>query len=141
MKVSAVKHTRSISFNVTSLIDIVFLLVIFFLVASHVARSDAVEPVELPEAAQVQRDDEQTPQRLVVTVMSDRSLHVGGRKVELPEVEQLILSQTQESKTPFEVRIRSDRNATYADIEPILLACARLGVSRVGFAVLPRRGD
>ncbi len=139
MKVSTMKHTRSVSFNVTSLIDIVFLLVIFFLVASHVARSDAVEPVELPEASQVQRDDEQTPQRLVVTVMSDRSLHVGGRAVTLPQLEQLILTSTEESKTPFEVRIRSDRNATYVDIEPILLACARLGVSQVGFAVLPKR--
>lgn len=139
MRTPTVKHTRSVSFNVTSLIDIVFLLVIFFLVASHVARSDAVEAVELPEAREVQRDDEQTPQRIVVTVMADRSLHVGGRAVTLPQLEQLILTAKSESKTPFEVRIRSDRNATYADIEPIMLACARLGVSRVGFAVLPRR--
>lgn len=139
MKAPTVNRRQSVGFNVTSLIDIVFLLVIFFLVASHVARSDAVEPVELPEASQVQHDDEQTPQRLVVTVMFDRTLHVSGRAVSLAELEQLILTAKHESKTPFEVRIRSDRNATYAEVEPILLACARLGVNQVGFAVLPRR--
>lgn len=133
-------RTRSVSFNVTSLIDIVFLLIIFFLVASHVARSEAVEPVELPEVADPAGDESETPRRVVVTVMADRSMWVGGRQVLLPQVEQLILSASQEAGSDLEVRIRADHKATYNEIEPILLACAQFGVTRVGFAVLPESG-
>lgn len=138
MKVPSGGRTTSVSFNVTSLIDIVFLLVIFFLVASHVARTEAVEPVNLPEATQFDDTDDPLPRRLVVTIQADGSLDIAGRPVELLEVEQKIVSGKEDSAGQFEVRIRSDRNAPYQRIEPILLACARFGVSRVGFAVTPR---
>tara|TARA_R110002072_G_scaffold13481_2_gene56819 strand:- start:10798 stop:11220 length:423 start_codon:yes stop_codon:yes gene_type:complete len=138
MKPPSMTRSRSVSFNVTSLIDIVFLLIIFFLVASHVARSEAVEPVELPEVTDPAGDDEESPLRIVITVMADRSMWIGSRRVLLPQVEQLILSAAQESLNQVEVRIRADHAATYLEIEPILLACAQFGVTRVGFAVLPK---
>lgn len=138
MKPPSMTRSRSVSFNVTSLIDIVFLLIIFFLVASHVARSEAVEPVDLPEVTDPAGDEEETPLRIVITVMDDRTMWVGGREVLLPQVEQLVLSAAQESGNKVEVRIRADQAATYLEIEPILLACAQFGVTRVGFAVLPK---
>lgn len=138
MKPPSMTRSRSVSFNVTSLIDIVFLLIIFFLVASHVARSEAVEPVDLPKIADPAGDEAEAPLRIVVTVMADRSMWVGARQVSLPQVEQLILTAAQESGNELEVRIRADHAATYLEIEPILLACAEFGVTRVGFAVLPK---
>ena len=138
MKVPSGGRTTSVSFNVTSLIDIVFLLVIFFLVASHVARTEAIEPINLPEATQFQDEDSSTPRRLVITIQADGTLDIAGRAAELVEVEQKIISGSEQSAGQFEVRIRADRDAAYSTIEPILLTCARFGVSRVGFAVTPR---
>ena len=138
MKPPTITRSRSVSFNVTSLIDIVFLLITFFLVASHVARSEAVEPVDLPKVVDPAGDDEESPLRIVITVMADRSMWVGGRQVLLPQVQQLVLSAAQESQNQVEVRIRADHAATYQEVEPILLACAQFGVTRVGFAVLPK---
>ena len=139
MKVPSGGRTTSVSFNVTSLIDIVFLLVIFFLVTSHVARTEAVEPVNLPEATQFDDEDDPTPRRLVVTIKADGTLDIAGQPAELIEVEQRIVSGSEGSAGQFEVRIRSDRDAPYEKIEPILLACARFGVSKVGFAVTPKK--
>ena len=79
MKIPSGGRTKSVSFNVTSLIDIVFLLVIFFLVASHVARTEAVEPVNLPEATQFDDEDDPTPRRLVVTIKADGALDIAGQ--------------------------------------------------------------
>ncbi|MBI1314159.1 biopolymer transporter ExbD [bacterium] len=138
MKVPSGGRTTSVSFNVTSLIDIVFLLVIFFLVASHIARTEAVEPIKLPEATQFEDEEDATPRRLVVTVKADGSLDIAGQPAELVQVEQRIVSGNEDSGGRFEVRIRSDRDAPYQKIEPILLACARHGVSTVGFAVTPK---
>lgn len=138
MKAPSMTRSRSVSFNVTSLIDIVFLLIIFFLVASHVARSEAVEPVDLPEVVDPSNDNEEAAQRIVLTVMADQSMWVGGRQVSLQQVEQLIQDSALETRNEIEVRIRADHAATYMDIEPILLACARFGVTKVGFAVLKK---
>ena len=139
MKVPATGRQRSIGFNMTSLIDIVFLLIIFFLVASHIARSEAVEAVDLPEASEVRNELDRTPHRLVVTIMADRSMHVSGREITLPALEQTILAASKESARGFELNIRADRNATFADVEPLLMACARFGVTAVGFNVLQKR--
>lgn len=131
-------RTRQVSFNVTSLVDIVFLLIIFFLVASHVARSDAVEPVDLPLASKLDEDDE-NPNRIVLTIQADRTMHMAGRQIEIAELESAILGGTQNEK-PLEVRIRADRTATYAEVEPVLLACAKFGVTQIGFNALPKQG-
>lgn len=139
MKMPNVARTQSVSFNVTSLVDIVFLLIIFFLVASHVARSDSVEPVDLPLASELDDDDE-SPNRIVLTVMADRSMHMAGQQVTIAELENAILAGTQDETKPLEVRVRADRRATYAEIEPILLACAKFGVTQIGFHAMKKRG-
>jgi biopolymer transport protein ExbD len=131
-------RTQQVSFNVTSLVDIVFLLIIFFLVASHVARSEAVEPVDLPLASKLDEDDE-NPNRIVLSILADRTMHMAGRQIEIAELESAILGGTQNEK-PLQVWIRADRSATYAEVEPVLLACAKFGVTHVGFHALPKRG-
>jgi biopolymer transport protein ExbD len=132
-------RTQSVSFNVTSLVDIVFLLIIFFLVASHVARSDAVEPVDLPLASKLDLDSE-APNRIVLTVLADRTMHMAGRQIEISDLESAILAASQDKSKPLEVWMRADRTATYAEVEPVLLACAKFGVTKVGFHALPKRG-
>ena len=138
MKVPVRPRQFGLSFNITPLIDIVFLLVIFFLVASHVARSESTEPVALPTASQGRDDVESLPDRLVVTVTADHRLHVAGQVVTLQDIER-VLSQRENTTRAgqYEVRIRGDQRVPFRVVEPIMLACARAGITRVGYAVLP----
>ncbi len=138
MKIPTRPRQRGLRFNITPLIDIIFLLIIFFLAASHLVRSESLEPVDLPKATQSAEDEERVPRRLVVTVTVDRKLHVAGRVVEIGQVEQMILAGRDEHNlNNFEVRIRCDKNVEYRHIEPVMLACAQTRVVRIGFAVLP----
>ena len=140
MKVPTRKREHGLQFNVTPLIDIVFLLIIFFLVASHFVRAENKESVDLPKATQADDQADESLNRLVVTVTADRRLHVGGRVVSFDELEQMIFSggaaDNPEERNRFEVRIRGDNTVPYSVIEPIMLACARAGVTRVKFSVL-----
>lgn len=140
MKVPTRQRQRGLQFNITPLIDIVFLLIIFFLVASHFVHSETHKPVELPEAASGEEETAEAPRRLVVTITSDRQLHVGGKVVQLSEVEQMILagrsSVRDDGPDRFEVRIRGDKSVPYRVIEPIMLACARSGISNFNFTVI-----
>jgi biopolymer transport protein ExbD len=128
-----------ISLDLTPLIDIVFLLVIFFLVASQTARNESNEKVELPLASQATDSQDQVIRRLVVTVTSDQSLHVGGQVVTLEQVTGLLERARAESAVgEYEVRIRGDRRVPFRVVEPLMVACAQAGITRIGYAVLPR---
>lgn len=138
MRLPVRRRISGLKFNITPLIDVVFLLIIFFLVASHFVRNERVEAVELPQASQGESEEE-APRRLVVTITADGKMHVAGRVVEQPQLEQMILAAALEpDAAEFELRIRSDRDVPYETVEPILLVAARAGVSRVRFAVLPQ---
>jgi biopolymer transport protein ExbD len=139
MRIPTPRRDGGLRFNLTPMIDVVFNLIIFFLAASHLARSELTADVELPEAATGGPEQAELNRRLTVTILSDGSLDVAGKSLALPQVEQLILGGRENAPEShaFEVRIRTDRKAPYAVIEPLLLACARSGVTKVRFAVLP----
>lgn len=129
---------RGLQFNITPLIDVVFLLIIFFLVASHFIRNEQVEQVELPNATQG-KDEEEAASRIVVTVATDERLIVGGHEATLEEIERRLQIVTEEhGAAATELRIRADRSVRYSIVEPLLVAAARSGVSKVRFAVLPK---
>ncbi len=119
-------------FNITPLIDIVFNIMIFFLVTAHFVRSQETDPVDLPEATQIAQD-EPSPQRLVLTILPDHTFRVSGRDVTLDEIEFLLQQSADEEN--FEVLVRADRNIPYRVVEPILLACAEHGIQDFGFRV------
>ena len=78
MKVPTRKREHGLQFNVTPLIDVVFLLIIFFLVASHFVRAENQESVDLPKATQADDQADESLNRLVVTVTADHLLHLDG---------------------------------------------------------------
>lgn len=126
-------NRRGLQFNITPLIDVVFLLIIFFLVASHIVRSEAQEPVDLPDAVQV-LDDAKPALRLTITVSVDGGLSVGGTPLDLVELERR-LNALAANRQAAEIRIRGDRQAAYRHVEPILRTCASLEITDVKFAV------
>jgi biopolymer transport protein ExbD len=138
MRLPSQNVQRGLQFNITPLIDVVFLLIIFFLVASHFIRNEQVEQVELPTATQG-KEEEEAANRIVVTVGTDLRLMLSGHEATVDEVQrrlQIVAEQYGAGAT--ELRIRADRTVPYSNVEPLLLAAARVGISKVRFAVLPR---
>jgi biopolymer transport protein ExbD len=131
----------SIGFNMTPMIDVVFLLIIFFLVSSHLARQETQVAVDLPGAVTSDRREEENVRRLIVNVLSETQILVGTQPIEPARLETLLNYESRRSlgaghTRPLEVRIRTDRTVPYRTVEPILLACARSGIWNVKFAVI-----
>ncbi len=136
MKVPTRTQDRGFAFNITPLIDVVFLLIIFFLVASHFIRNENVERIELPLASKAQ-DDEESANRLVVTIVASGEISIGPNTILPEEFEQrLQLLIAKHGAAATELRIRADRSVLYSNVEPMLIAAARNGVTKVRFAVL-----
>jgi biopolymer transport protein ExbD len=117
------------------MIDVVFNLIIFFLVASHFSRSQSNDPVALPAATQASDADE-LPHRLTTTVTSTGAYRLADREVTLADLDPMIAEGAAESS--FAVHIRGDKSVPYEFIEPLLLACAKHGVTSVKFHVEPK---
>ncbi|MCA9011811.1 MAG: biopolymer transporter ExbD [Planctomycetaceae bacterium] len=134
---ASLRRTR-LRFNITPMIDVVFLLIIFFLVASYFIRSEQSREVILPFASKGQTDDIASPHRLTITIEPDGQLSVAGTRMSEKQVLKRI-DELQEvhvdAEKPPEVRIRSDRNAEFGSIRTLIEHCASRNIRRLRFAV------
>lgn len=130
-------HLRSgkLGFNMTPMIDVVFLLIIFFLVSSHLAKQEAQMQLPLPVAESGSVDAETESRRVTINVLDDGRLLLAGRAVRSTELVERLRDKIADAGSDLEVRIRSDRTVEYRYVEPIMLACARSGIWNVTFAV------
>ena len=132
-----------IGFNMTPMIDVVFLLIIFFLVSSHLAQQEVQTELDLPLAETGQETtEEDNVRRVVLNVLPPvdgrAKVTVGGRELDVAEATELIRFERGRSDEPLEIRLRVDRQTVYEAVEPLMVACAREGVWKVTFAVTPR---
>lgn len=127
---------RGVNFNMTPMIDVVFLLIIFFLVSSHLAKQETHVEVALPKAASGQ-EREPEPPHVTLNVRSDGQWLWGNRPVGERRLLELLRQRRSAVGGPLIVRIRGDQQVPYRTVEPLLRACAKSGVREVRFAVLP----
>ena len=140
MRITSNLGRGTIGFNMTPMIDIVFQLIIFFLVSNHLAQREVQVEVNLPDASSGERPAEENVRRVVVNVLADRQIVVGTEAIDQARLESLLRYESERTQRtanprPLEVLIRTDRLVPYQNVEPILLSCARGGIWNVKFAV------
>ncbi|MEO1530032.1 MAG: biopolymer transporter ExbD [Planctomycetota bacterium] len=120
--------------NMTPMIDVVFLLIIFFLVSSHLARQETRLPVELPTAKTHQPLNVE-PVSLTITVDREQRLLVGGKTVESKMLQGIFRDVLAKDGDAASLRIRTDGVVPYRCVEPILKAAAKSGLLDIKLAV------
>jgi len=134
----APSHLRSgeFGFNMTPMIDIVFLLIIFFLVSSHLAKREKQIEMSLPESASGEKSLVDAPE-VVIQIQADGSLWFGGEQVSKEQLSALVEAKMSQADDSTQIAIRGDRKAPYGAIDPVLLLCRELGYGgRVSFKTI-----
>ena len=119
--------------NLTSMIDVLFLLIIFFMVATKFDEMERNVEVAVPEVAQA-GEGTTPPQPLVVTVRADGRVELDGTAVTNDE----LTARLAAARTPLtepSVVIRGDANCAFQHIASVLAACRQAGVSELGITV------
>ena len=120
------KHAdEDIEVDMSPMIDMVFLLLIFFIVASTII--DEKVPVKIPKAAYA-KVPEDTTGRLVVSVNKDDKLFVGPMPVTLDQLQEQLAIEI-EADPNLRILIRAGSNVKYKTNEKIMMACAEVGAS------------
>jgi biopolymer transport protein ExbD len=136
MKIPSVYQRADVGINMTPLIDIVFQLLIFFLVSSHLARQETQLPLPLPTAASgVEEAQAEESPRLTINLLADGTVRLAGHKLTTDQLSVRLKQLRATLDASTELRVRGDRAVAYEYVEPILQGCAAAGWSRVTFAV------
>ena len=124
------------SLNLTPMIDIVFLLIIFFMVGTKFTElSDAEHEldIDVPEVG-VAAAMTPAPSKRVVRIHENGAIEFDQQPVPLGElVEKLTKAQTQYPK--LGVIVRGDRKTDLQNAAAVYSACLEAGVSDIGLAV------
>jgi biopolymer transport protein ExbD len=118
---------------VIPMIDIIFFMLVFFMMSTMFMVEQKVLPVVLPAASSGEADTHRTAP---ITVLADGSIRFGDEAVSAAALEERVRSAM---LTDAEVRfvLRADRSAAYGRVVEVLNALRNLGVQRLTVAVDP----
>jgi biopolymer transport protein ExbD len=131
------RRSGEVGINMTPMIDVVFQLIIFFMLSSRLAKQEAQLELPLPTAdsiARINQADDLSP-RVTINVLSDGGLQMAGRAIPAAELAQRLAERREKIGPDLEVRIRGARDVAYRHVEPIMFACAQAGVWKVNYSV------
>jgi biopolymer transport protein ExbD len=124
-------------FAMAPMIDMVFLLLVFFMCASHMSTQTSL-PVNIPFASKgvVPKD---RPDRWVVNITADGSVFSGSTPIELADLRNAIAA-ARKADPNLKVYLRADANALHKEVRKVMGAMAEAGIDDFIFGVYAPEG-
>jgi biopolymer transport protein ExbD len=117
-----------ISFNMTPMIDIVFQLIIFFLLVNDMARAQ-LEELTLPKASKAIKEKLEDPQTMVLNVLPDGTIKYNQKTIFRPNHQNPEEAKTKKLEDIFEFRRASQQYQEGGDVNyvkyPVLIRADR----------------
>jgi len=137
MKVRRSDDSAGELINISSLIDVMFILIIFFMATTTFQREERDLKVNLPESGEGQTLSD-APRVLVINVREDGSYYMAGKTLSAEEMNAEIrrsLKQAPDQK----VLVRGDKRALHGHVATAVSMCKAAGVheANIGYQ-LPR---
>jgi biopolymer transport protein ExbD len=127
------KNKASSDIPSSSLADIAFLLLIFFMVTT-VFQSDRDRPIEWPEAAAAEKIDEKQKNILNIWMERDGTVFMNDQPFPMADVSQYVAPLYAQSERALVISIRGDREVPYRYVDILQKELVEAGVVRVVFA-------
>ncbi|WOO43661.1 biopolymer transporter ExbD [Rubellicoccus peritrichatus] len=124
-------------FQMAPMIDMVFLLLVFFMCVSTLAQAEKNVKLELPESEESDVPEDLSD-RGTVSVDASGQPYLGAKAVSLEEMKATITASLKENPR-LRIQVRADQAANYGDIKKILKACSEAGAYEVIYATYQSR--
>ncbi|MCE2725499.1 MAG: biopolymer transporter ExbD [Planctomycetaceae bacterium] len=113
--------------ELTPMIDVVFLLMIFFLVASKLDEADRSIDVVLPQASAA-KPLTSKPREFVINIDREGNYFAGARPVRLEDLQQLLRQSAADNPQRQTVIVRADENTAHKFVVGAMDACVQAGI-------------
>lgn len=120
--------------NVTSLVDIIFNLLLFFMLTTSFSESAGLE-IELPDAAAA--DVKVEANDLVVAITKEGTVLLRGVAVSVEELEEALRKHKKEEPKGSLI-VQADKEVPHGRVVEVIDAAKRVGVPRLGIATESR---
>ena len=133
--------------NMTPLIDVTFLLLIFFMIISIFNKMESMAELELPKAFQAQIMEGMQEGRLVVNVEGDGQIVVFAQRMGVAGFRRMLqkhvdaLQQLAKKSGEAAIVIRGDQDTVYEDIKQVIDIVKDYGFRRIMFAAYQMEED
>jgi biopolymer transport protein ExbD len=135
MKLSLRPRTQP-EVNLTSLIDVVLLLLIFFMVSTSFVKQSQIA-ISLPQADSTVVVEE-APEQIDIMITETGTFLVNGRELinSRPETIRNALQKVSGGKNSLPLTISADANARHQDVVTAMDVAGRLGFTRISIATV-----
>lgn len=120
--------------NISSMLDVMFILIIFFLVTTTFKEEEIDHMVNLPVDARNQSLTQSTGNLAKINIRKNGAYVVQGRQVTEEEMSTWMTEQVG-NKPDIKVLIRSDKEAKHLYLANVMSICRHVGVPKANIAV------
>jgi biopolymer transport protein ExbD len=122
--------------NLTSLIDVVFLLLIFFMVSTSFVKQSQIK-INLPQA-DISVTVEEPAEQIDIMIMSTGTFLVNGRELinNRPETIRNALQKVSDGNSRLPLTISADANAKHQHVVTAMDVAGRLGFTQISIATV-----
>lgn len=130
------KHREELELNMTSLIDVVLLLLIFFMMSTRFIDESRLQ-VRLPEAG-VQPDEASARESVEIEVTAAGNYRVGGRDLvnNSPDTLATALARATNGNRAQPLTIRADARTVHQSVVTAMDVAGRLGYRQINIATV-----
>lgn len=135
MNIRPQRNDERVDINLTPLIDVVFLLLIFFMVSTTFDRHAKLK-VELPEASPKTAQQQQDP--VVLSIDAKGNYFINDRQLVNTRLETLkiALRKTVADKEDVSLLLRADAKTPHQSVVRAMDAASQLGLTRLSIATI-----
>jgi biopolymer transport protein ExbD len=131
MKFSS-RQPEPATMQLAPMIDIVFLLLTFFIVTWQYTRSETELSVKVPTAEEgVQKN--RARGEIIINVLTDGTIRIEGNSVNFTQLREKLTAISKQYKNQ-PVRIRGDGGVSYQRIVEVIDTCQKSGIWNISFA-------
>ena len=124
-----IKRSSAIgSLSITPLIDVVFLLLIFFLVSSRFSEEERELDLNLPSVTEALPASMQ-PDEIVINIDRDGRFFIDGAFRQIEQVEQILRRAQANNPLTQTVVIRGDRETNWEQVATAISLCKKVGIN------------
>lgn len=127
MAVELRKSKAVSSLSILPLIDVVFLLIIFFLVATKFVRAEQELDMQLPSASEALPLTSEI-REIIVNIDKDGQYYMDGKFRLIEEVEEILRGHAANNPLSQTVIIRCDKTTNFQNFIEVVNVCKRVGI-------------
>ena len=130
MKLRNYRETKQPDLNIIPMIDIMFFLLVFFMLSTMYMVEQKTIPVNLPQATSAAIDNKT---KFTVTLKDDGSIYLEDQQT---DIQTLLMQATKEQKNnpSFAIIIRADKDINYDKVVSFIDTLKKAGITRFGLA-------